>query len=160
LADLVPSGQRLTAFAVYRMAINAGFTFGPAMAGLLAKHSFLLLFVGDACTSLLFGLVAWIALPSGLRGTKTENSLLETVLVVRSDRRLRQVLCASMATGLVFVQILSSMSLEVTRAGFSPSTYGLLISLNGLLVVLCELPVSSITKRFPARRMIALGFLL
>src|SRR5258707_7854268 len=74
LADLVPAGQRVTAYAAYRMAFNAGWAFGPAMAGLLAKHSFLWLFVGDAVTSFLFGLVAWFALPIGFRGTRTDNS--------------------------------------------------------------------------------------
>ncbi|HTD85812.1 MAG TPA: MFS transporter, partial [Candidatus Binatia bacterium] len=33
LADLVPPGQRVTAFAGYRLALNAGFAFGPAAAG-------------------------------------------------------------------------------------------------------------------------------
>ena len=160
LADLVPAGQRVTAFAAYRMALNAGFAFGPATAGLLAKHSFLWLFVGDAATSLLYGLVAWFALPSGLRGTRTDNSLRETWNVLRTDQRFRQILCASLAVGLVFVQVFSTMSLEITRNGFSPSIYGLVISLNGALVVLCELPLTTFTKRYPARRMIALGYLL
>ena len=75
LTDLVPAGQRVTAFAAYRMAINAGFAFGAATAGLLAKKSFLWLFIGDAATSMIFGLVAWFALPAGLRGTRTDNSL-------------------------------------------------------------------------------------
>ncbi|HWW01705.1 MAG TPA: MFS transporter [Candidatus Acidoferrum sp.] len=160
LADLVPAGQRVTAFAAYRMSFNAGWAFGPATAGLLAKHSFLWLFVGDAATSILYGLVAWFALPSGLRGTQTENSLLETFRVVREDKRFRQVLCASLAVGLVFVQVFSTMSLQITRSGFSASTYGLVVSLNGALVVLCELPLTTITKRFPARRIMALGYLL
>jgi len=160
LADLVPPGQRVTAFAAYRMAFNAGWAFGPATAGLLAKHSFLWLFVGDAATSLLYGLVAWLALPSGLRGTRTENSLLETFRVVREDKRFLQVLCAALAVGLVFVQVFSTMSLQITQSGFSASTYGLVISLNGVLVVLCELPLTTITKRFPARRVMALGYLL
>jgi predicted MFS family arabinose efflux permease len=34
------------------------------------------------------------------------------------------------------------------------------ISFNGALVVLCELPLTTFTKRYPARRMIALGYLL
>src|ERR1043166_8674830 len=33
LADLVPNGRRVTAFAAYRMALNAGFAFGSATAG-------------------------------------------------------------------------------------------------------------------------------
>ncbi len=52
------------------------------------------------------------------------------------------------------------MSLEITKSGFSPATYGLVISLNGVLIVLCELPLTVITKRYPARRMMAVGFLL
>ncbi|HWH71620.1 MAG TPA: MFS transporter [Candidatus Sulfotelmatobacter sp.] len=160
LADLVPAGQRVTAYAAYRIAFNAGWAFGPATAGLLAKHSFFWLFIGDAATSVLFGLVAWFALPVGLRGTRAENSLLETLRVLRADQRLRQVVCAALAVGLVFVQLSSTLSLEITHSGFSPATYGLLISLNGVLVVLCELPLTLITRRYPARRMMALGFVL
>jgi MFS family permease len=160
LADLVPAGQRLTAFAAYRMALNAGFAFGPATAGLLAKKSFLWLFVGDAATSVLFGLVAWFALPAGLHGMKAGNGFRETWTVLRTDQRLRRVLCASLVMALVFVQVFSTMSLEITRNGFPPSIYGLVISLNGALVVLCELPLTTFTKRFPARRMMALGYVL
>src|SRR5258706_11842526 len=67
LADLVPAGQRVTAFAAYRMALNAGFAFGPATAGFLAERGYFWLFVGDAATSALFGLVAVVALPRGVR---------------------------------------------------------------------------------------------
>lgn len=160
LADLVPSGQRVTAFAAYRMAFNAGWAFGPATAGLLAKHSFLWLFIGDAATSVLYGIVAWLALPAGLRGARSSNALKETIHVLRTDPRLRQVVFAALAVGLVFVQAFSTMSLEITRSGFSPSVYGLVISLNGVLVVLCELPLTTITKHYAPRRVIALGFLL
>jgi MFS family permease len=160
LADLVPAGRRVTAYAAYRMAFNAGWAFGPATAGLLAKKSFTLLFVGDAATSVLYGLVAWFALPAGLRGHRESGAITETFRVLCEDKRLRQVVCACLVIGLVFVQVFSSMSLEITCSGFSAATYGLVISLNGALVVLCELPLTTITKRFPARRVIAIGFLL
>ena len=51
LTDMVPESNRVTAFSVYRLAINAGWAFGPAAAGLLAKYSFVYLFIGDAITS-------------------------------------------------------------------------------------------------------------
>src|SRR5579862_9725073 len=82
LADLVPAGQRVTAYAAYRMSFNAGWAFGPATAGLLAKYSFTWLFIGDAGTSVLYGLVAWFALPTGLRGVRTASSLVETYRVL------------------------------------------------------------------------------
>jgi len=160
LADLIPAGQRVTAYAAYRMSFNAGWAFGPATAGLLAKHSFMWLFAGDAATSVMYGLVAWFALPAGLRGTRAGGALQATWRVLREDARFRQALCACLAVGLVFVQGFSTMSLEITRHGFSAATYGWVISLNGALVVLFELPLTTITKRYPARRMMALGFVL
>src|SRR5205823_9828871 len=74
--------------------------------------------------------------------------------------RLRQLAGAALLIGLVFVQAFSTMSLEVTRAGFSVAVYGLVASLNGGLVVLCELPLTTITKRFPTRSVIAIGYIL
>jgi MFS family permease len=160
LADLVPAGQRVTAFAAYRMAFNAGWAFGPATAGLLARKSFLWLFVGDAATSLLYGIVAWFALPAGLRGLRTASTWVETIRVLRNDHRFRQIIFSSLAIGMVFVQAFSTMSVHITHSGFSAAVYGLVISLNGALVVLCELPLTTITRRFAARRVMALGFLL
>ena len=160
LADLIPAGKRVTAFAAYRMAFNAGWAFGPAVAGLLAKKSFLWLFVGDAATSVLFGLVAFFALPVGLRGTRATAALGDTFRLLRDNRKLRQLACAALLVGLVFVQAFSTMSLEITRAGLSTAVFGLIASLNGGLVVLFELPLTTITKRFPARSVIAIGYLL
>lgn len=160
LADLVPAGQRVTAFAAYRMALNAGWAFGPATAGLLAKSSFTWLFIGDALTSLLYGAVAWYALPRGSSGERASQAWNDVWRVVRDDPLFRQAVFACLAIGFVFVQAFSTMSLQITHAGFSPSTYGWVISLNGVLVVLCELPLTTLTKRFPPRRVMALGFLI
>jgi MFS family permease len=160
LADLVPTGQRVTAYAAYRAAFNAGWAFGPATAGWLAEKSFLWLFVGDAVTSILYAVVAWVWLPSGLRKESASNALADTVRVLRQDARFRQLLFASLLVGLVFVQLFSTMSLAVTQRGFSAATYGLIISLNGALVVLFELPLTSLTKRLPARKVMAFGYAL
>jgi predicted MFS family arabinose efflux permease len=93
-------------------------------------------------------------------GTRADNSLLEAFRVLRTDVRFRQALCAALVIGLVFVQVFSTMSLEITRSGFSPTVYGLMISVNGVLIVLFEVPLTTITKCFAARRVMAVGFLL
>lgn len=160
LADLVPAGQRVTTFAAYRMAFNAGWAFGPATAGFLAEHSFFWLFVGDAATSALFGLVAFCALPRGVRPEQRESGWNDALKTLRHDRQFHQVLLAAFAIALVFFQMFSTFGLEVTRLGFSPATYGAIISLNGALVVFCELPLTTFTRRFPARRVMAAGYLL
>lgn len=160
LADLVPLGQRLTAFSAYRMAFNAGWAFGPATAGFLAGHGYFWLFLGDAVTSLLFGLVAFFALPRGVRGKEPTVPWSEALQTLRRDPRLKHALFAMFAIGLVFFQMASSYGLHVTQLGFSAATYGALISMNGAMVVLCELPLTTITRRFPSRIVMASGYLL
>ena len=160
LADVVPPGRRITAFAALRVSFNAGFAFGPAMAGFLAAYGYFWLFAGDAATSALFGVVVLLALGRGARGARNDAGWSETLRVVRRDRKLHQLLLANFAIALVFFQLASTFSLHVTRLGFSPATYGAIVSLNGALVVLFELPLTAFTRRFPARRVMATGYVV
>jgi MFS family permease len=160
LADLVPSELRVTAYAAYRMAFNAGFAFGPATAGFLATRGYFWLFAGDAATSVLFGVLALAALPRGLPIQCEESGWGRDLKVLAGDGRFIRVLCAAFLLALVFLQISSTFSLQVTHLGFPPSTYGMILSLNGVLVVCCELPLTSLTRRFPSRAVMAAGYLL
>jgi MFS family permease len=160
LTDLVPPNQRVTAFAALRVAFNAGFAFGPATAGFLAAYGYFWLFAGNATTCVLFGLVALFALPPGAHRQHANADWSEAWQVLRHDRQLHQMLAANLAIGLVFFQIASTFGLYVTQLGFSAATYGVLISLNGALIVLAELPLTTITRRFPARRVMATGYLI
>jgi MFS family permease len=161
LTDLVQPEQRLTAFAALRVTLNAGFAFGPATAGLLAAYGYIWLFVGDAVTSALFGMIALLALPRVIQRSANGGARWhEVVAVVRRDKRFQQLLLANFAVSLVFMQMASTYGLFVTHLGFSPATYGAVISLNGVLIVLCELPLTSFTRRFPARKVMALGYAL
>jgi predicted MFS family arabinose efflux permease len=53
----------------------------------------------------------------------------------------------------------SSFGLAVLGVGLSPKVYGALLSFNGALVVFCELPLTTITRRFPPMQVIAFGYL-
>src|SRR2546422_804665 len=105
LADLVPAGQRVMAYSAYRMAFNAGWAFGPATAGFLAEHGYFWLFVGDAATSALFGLVAVFALPRGVRSQPNGTGWSDAVRVLGDDRKFHQLLCAAFIIGLAFFQM-------------------------------------------------------
>ncbi len=160
LADIVPPGRRMTAFAALRVSFNAGFAFGPATAGLLAAYGYYWLFAGDAATSVLYGLVAMLALPRGSSNAQKNASWSEALKVLRHDHQLHQLLLANFAIGLVFFQLGSTFGLHVTSLGFSPAVYGVVVSFNGALIVFCELPLTRLTRRFPARRVMAAGYLL
>lgn len=160
LADIVPPEQRVTAFAGLRVSFNAGFAFGPATAGWLAAYGYFWLFAGDAATSVMFGLVALLALPQGSRSTNQNTSWSEALRVLRQDRKLHRLLLANFAIGLLFFQLGSTYGLHITHQGFSAAVYGAVLSLNGALIVFCELPLTRLTRKFPARRVMAIGHLL
>jgi MFS family permease len=158
LADLTPAGQRVPAFAMNRLAVNAGFAAGPAVGGFLAGHGFLYLFVGDAITSAVFGVIALLALPEGKPAEEQEGKA-SWVRVVLADRGFLVFLASSTLGILVLVQAFSSWALQITER-FSAATFGALVSLNGLLIVLFELPIASVTQRLRPRRVMAFGFLV
>jgi MFS family permease len=160
MTDLTPHGERLTAFALYRTAINAGIATGPAVAGFLAEKSFLWIFLGDAATSVVFGTVAFFALPKGRPERVTSPSPGGLVLALRSDPELRRLLVGMFLALFALFQIATTLPLHVESLGFSTATYGLLLSLSGLLVASTEIAATSFTVRLPPRMAIAAGFLL
>ena len=160
LTDLTPAGERIPAFALNRLAINLGFAAGPAVAGLLAERSFFLLFLGDALTSAAFGVIALTTLPEGVRVRRSEERRGEAVRTMLRDRAFLFFLVSSVLGAFVYFQSQTTFPLHVRASGLSDADYGLLISLNGLAIVLFELPLVAITQRFPYRPVLTLGSLL
>jgi len=160
IADLVPEAGRLTAYSVYRLAINAGFAFGPATAGFFAEKSFFWLFMADAATSVVYGLLAWRMLPHGLVQRKNAANWGSVWPILKKDTAFLCYLAATLAISFNYFQPGSTLALHIKDHGFSSSTYGLLISLNGFLIIFLELPLTTVTQRWPARRTMAVGFAL
>jgi MFS family permease len=160
LADLVPPEQRVTAYSAYRLALNAGWAFGPATAGFVTEYSFFWLFVGDAISSALFGVVALLFLPHGLRTSGRETGWPRALASIRRNPLFLQAIAASLVIAPVMYQMASTFSLHVDRCGLPAWAYGVLISGNGVLVVLFELPLTRVTTRFAPRRILALGYIL
>ena len=158
LADLVPSHRRVAAFGMYRLAINAGFAAGTAVAGFMAERSFTLLFLGDAATSILFGVVVLVGLPR----TKSGEHAYEpgSLRVIVRDRRFAAFLLVSLIGAFVYFQMEAGLPLHIRDSGLSYAIVGLLLAVNGAGCLLLELPVISVTQRLKARPVIAVGIAL
>ncbi len=160
IGDLVTPEQRITAFGMYRWAINLGFAAGPATAGFLASKSFLYIFAGDAITSAVFGVIALVALPHGLRTSMRDEQTGEAILHAVRNHRFMLFLLATLSVTWIEFQLHSTFPLYIQQLGFSTATYGLLLSINGVLIVLFELGLTSWTQRFDPQKIIALGYAL
>ena len=158
LADLVPPERRVAAFGMYRLAINAGFAAGTATAGFMAERSFSLLFMADAATSMLFGLVVYFGLPKTVGGADTYER--GSLKVIAKDRRFALFLVVSLIAAFVYFQMEAGLPLFIRDNGLSYAVVGLLLALNGAVCLVLELPVISITQRLRARPVLAVGIAL
>jgi MFS family permease len=158
LGDLVPPEQRIAAFGMYRFAINLGFAAGPATAGFLANKSFFYVFAGDALTSFIYGVVALFLLPHGIRSAQEDEHPAEGLRVALRDRPFLYFLAATLCLTFIEFQLHATVPLYIAAIGYTPATYGMLLSVNGLMIVVFELVLTAWTQRLPAQPLIALGY--
>lgn len=168
ITDLVPPDKRITAFAMLRLAINAGFAAGPMVAGLLFLYSPFLIFAGDAITTTAFAILAYFSLPHGLR--TIEGRISSPKIIIRSwldaffdalrNKLYAQFLLACLLMGTAFNQVFGLLALTTKRYDISPSVYGVIMGFNGVLIILIEVPLTHWIKRFPNRKILALGYAL
>ena len=170
LTDVVPEELRVRAFSALRVALNAGFACGAATAGFLAKYSYFWLFAGDALTTSIYGVIALLALPHGVRSSDDSARWKDALTHIRQNRAFIGVFVASLLTSLVFSQFGTAYSAYVVSLGLSlevgslrlsgETLYGVLLGWNGFMVMTAELPLTSVTQRFDARRVMAIGYVL
>ena len=167
--EAVEPGRRKSAFAVYRLAINLGMAIGPAIGGILATISFRYLFLADGATSLAAAAVLAVsALP--LRGNGrpparpeigSGTKRLRLAIGAHADRRFLFFLASVLPVTVIFFQHISSMPLFIVQdLGLSAASFGLLFSLNCLLIVVFEVPLNAATAHWSHRRTLALGAVL
>jgi MFS family permease len=164
LADVTPVGRRVGTYALYRTAINAGFALGPAMAGLFIERSIGFVFVGDAITSVLYGVLVLVAIPRSMdaahrpRADAPPRAREPSALrLISLDRGLMAVLATGLVVSFVHHQDMASFPLELRGRGMAAEQFGMLISLNGLTCMLLELPIAAVTSRLKAWIPMAFG---
>jgi predicted MFS family arabinose efflux permease len=163
LSDLIPAARQVMVFAMYRLAINLGVIAGPLLAVLLIHFSWNLLFWVEGSAALVYALIAVFQLPPDARPvarTDPGGAPRAGYAVVLGDRRYLLYLIAILLNALIYVQYVAVLPLAVTDAGLSTLLYSGLLSLNGAIVVGCELLVTSWVQRWPARLAVIVGFLL
>ncbi|MTG96747.1 MULTISPECIES: MFS transporter [Myroides] len=165
--------QNITrAFSLNRMAVNLGFSIGPAMGGLLAAISYSLLFNINAAAAF----IAAIVFINFFRGRKTnkekynEEGILEdrTELVGDNNKSpykdkmfiIYSVFCTLYS--IAFLQLFSTMPLYYEKVGgLNESQIGLVLGYSGLLIFLTEMLLVHLAEKYlTIRKTIYYGVLI
>lgn len=157
-----PGLHKIT-FSVYRLSLNLGMSIGPALGGYLAYHSFPAIFMANGIANI----VASMALIIGLsRSTwfsyrpASLNKMGFSLTWLKQDAALRFFLLSMIPISMVFYQHESTLAVFLNRDLSLPiSFYGLLFTLNTLVIVFFELPLNVATMNWPYRVNFMLGAL-
>jgi predicted MFS family arabinose efflux permease len=168
LTNLVAPEQRKAAFALNRLAINLGMSIGPAVGGFLVMASFNALFFVDGATSILAGMVlasmTWrtkVKAEAQETGAKDSAEPLKKRLRLLADHRLLYFLAAMTLIEIVFFQNQGAMPIFLVRdLKFSESAYGLVFTINTVLIILVEVPLNTAMAHWHHRHSMALGAFL
>lgn len=160
LSELTPANQQVMVFAIYRLALNLGMTAGPLLGVLLISASYDLLLWVDALTSLAFAVVAAVLLPRHVAAPAAAGPggfMRGGYARLLADRRFLLVLGALFVSQVVYIQYLAVLPLHLQAQGVAVQVYGGLVSLNALVVICCEVPITQYVQRLPARVAVMLG---
>ena len=165
-ADLLPEQKRAEGFGILRVAVNVSAAIGPAIGGLLAARSYLLLFVTDAVVSTIVALLVFRYLPETKPAAKEGAPRESTVDTFRGyfrvlrDRTFMLFIGVCILATLVYMNISTTLGVYLRDvAGVPESGYGLLISLNAVMVVFLQIPLTRRIAVYPPMLMMAVGAL-
>lgn len=158
--DLVPETQRVTAFAALRFCINVGWSLGPVIDGLLARHSFFWLFVVDALTSFVFGVICWRYLPRGNRSAPHLAGWAVAWRSIRQNGAFLAMCIASLLNAWVWRMTNTAFPLHFGTSGLPLDWCGYVLALNGIMIITLEPSFATATAHWPVRLMLATGYVL
>lgn len=156
-------------FSLNRMAVNLGFSIGPALGGILAAISFKLLFYGNGITALLAGLLFYFYfknLPVNknrelLHHTKDAKKI-KTGISPWKDKPFLMYSLFCCLYSICFFQLLSTLPLFYRKVHhLSEGNIGLILASNGLVVFLLEMLIVQVADRnFRSSSVIPVGVCL
>ncbi len=163
IADLVPPESRTRAYGYVYWAINLGAAVAPVLAGLIAGYNYLILFVADALTTAIFGFIVLF----GIRETRPAEAhqtahmpLSERISQLKRGPILLMFSFITLFFGMIYTQGYVGLPLDMQSHGLGPGQYGAAIALNGFLIILVTIPVSSMAAKWPRFETVAAAAVL
>ncbi|MGW3917067.1 MDR family MFS transporter [Streptomyces sp. NPDC005070] len=166
IADIVRPEDRMRAFSINFWAINLGIAISSVAAGFIAEKSYLAGFLGEAAMTLVCAVVVFAKVPESHHvGTpmsdpssssqnsreRQDNVRLGSVL---RDGRFMAVIALSFVIALLYQQGSVGLPIAMGEDGFSSSDFGMVIAVNGILIVVLQIPATRRIQNWDASRLL------
>ncbi|MFE4371587.1 MDR family MFS transporter [Streptomyces sp. NPDC056835] len=181
MADIVKPEDRVRAFSLNYWAINLGFAISSAGAGFIAQYSYLAGFLGEAAMTLACAVLIFLKLPEsrpergpagaparvtagksdGAEAAPEAKTGMKTGMgTVLRDGRFMSVVTLSFVVSLIFQQAYVGLPVAMGADGFTSADYGFAIAVNGVLIVVMQIPVTRFIQHRDPRRLLIVSSLL
>ena len=155
--------ERTQAFALVRSAVNLGFLFGPILGGLIIMSlGCNYIFYVDGLSCIFSVVLFWVfikekKLPFKLKEFKVQNANKEYPIL--KDRLFLIHLLVTMITGILFFQIFTTLPLYYKDVfNLTEFQCGMFLALNGLIVLLFELPLVKYVEKYNINRLLIVSY--
>ncbi len=167
ISDIVNTNMRRPAFALNRLAINAGMSVGPVAGGFLALLNFHYIFYVDGITSIISGIFLMMTTQKFFGEHEVHKKKLQEEEAgkipgkIFSDSRLLYFMLALLPIPMIYLQHQSSMPVFLVQdLHFSAATYGILFTINTVMIIFIEVPLNNSLNHWSDRKLLSIGSLL
>lgn len=154
IADMVPADDVRRAYALNYWALNLGFAVASIAGGAAAFLGYRTLFLVDAVATTLCAVIVFLRLPETRPERAAEKEAGESgpadkvsMLDVLRDAPFRTLVLLNLLVCLVFTAPWIGLPLTMAEQGLPPSSYGMVIAVNGVVIVGFQLLVNKVTER-------------
>jgi MFS family permease len=161
IADLIEKDKRAGAYALLRMVSNAGVAIGPAVGGFLAATSYMLTF-SSAAVGAAVALLLVVFLVKETKPELSEEEKSEVVgggyLHILRDFRFIGFCLASILLWMAYEPFMQVLPVYMKEGfGIPESGYGLIMTVNALMVVFFQFAVTRMTEKYSDAYVMAAG---
>ncbi|MEU3733037.1 MFS transporter [Streptomyces sp. NPDC033538] len=170
MADIVRPEDRIRAFSLNYWAINLGFAISSMAAGFIAEVSYLAGFLIEAGMTMACAVLIFVKLPEsrpektpgkgGHADASADSEPAVSLGTVLRDGRYMSVVGLSFLVAVIFQQGYLGLPVAMGEAGFTPADFGLAIGVNGVLIVVLQIPVTRFIEHRDPRLLLVASSLL
>lgn len=160
LSEVVPEEHQVMSFSMMRIALNSGAALGPLIAAGLVLVDWNLLFWFDAVTALAYAVMArWLlpATPPPREVQAETGDRRSAYAVLVRDGRYLLYLMSVLLGAAVYVQYTAALPLKIIAEGNSTALYSIVLAESSLILILCELKITTYVRHWPPHLVGAAG---
>jgi MFS family permease len=148
VADVVPPSHRVLAYGLLHWVINIGFAVAVIVGGLLASVDFTILFLADAATMAIYGVIVIVAVPETRPAQVSREAGVPPSRAWFTDRVFVVLVAIFFALVLLPYQSTAPLGAHFASQGFSAAAFGGVMAVNGVLIVVAQPTLTTWVARF------------